>query len=51
MEPASTAYEAASSRGYFGIKDIAKLFDEGKPLDTIVSDALTKIETRRPAKK
>lgn len=45
------AYEAAASRGYFGIKDIAKLFDEGKPLDAIVSDALGKIETRRPVKK
>lgn len=51
LDANDAAYEAASSRGYFGIKDIAKLFDEGKPLDTIVSDALGKIETRRPAKK
>ncbi|PZR14004.1 MAG: hypothetical protein DI536_11850 [Archangium gephyra] len=45
------AFEAAASRGYFGIKDISRLFDEGKPLDTIVLDAMQKLETRRPAKK
>lgn len=45
------AFEAAASRGYFGIKEISRLFDEGKPLDTIVLDAMQKLETRRPAKK
>lgn len=50
-ESNDAAFEAAASRGYFGIKDISKLFDEGKPLDTIVLDAMQKLETRRPAKK
>lgn len=50
-EANDAAYEAAAARGYFGIKDISKLFDEGKPLDTIVVDAMQKLETRRPAKK
>ena len=45
------AWEAAQNKGYFGIKDIAKMFDEGKPLDGWVLDALAKAETRRPAKK
>jgi hypothetical protein len=50
-EANDAAYEAWASRGYYGIKDISKLFDEGKPLDTLVVDAMQKIETRRPAKK
>lgn len=51
IEAPDAAYEAAAARGYYGIKDISKLFDEGKPLDTLVLDAMQKIETRRPAKK
>lgn len=51
VEANDAAFEAAAARGYYGIKDISKLFDEGKPLDTIVVDAMQKIETRRPAKK
>ncbi len=50
-EASDAAYDAAAARGYYGIKDISKLFDEGKPLDTLVLDAMQKIETRRPAKK
>lgn len=50
-EASDAAFEASAARGYFGIKDISKLFDEGKPLDTLVLDAMQKIETRRPAKK
>lgn len=51
IEANDAAFEAAASRGYFGIKDISRLFDEGKPLDAIVVDAMQKLETRRPAKK
>lgn len=51
LEAPDAAWEAAAARGYFGIRDVAKLFDEGKPLDTVVVDAMQKIETRRPAKK
>ncbi len=51
IEAPDAAWEAAQSHGYFGIRDIAKLFDEGKPLDTLVMDAMQKLETRRPAKK
>jgi hypothetical protein len=45
------AWDAAAAKGYFGIKDVSKLFDEGKPLETWVLDAMQKVETRRPAKK
>ncbi|MFO0600112.1 MAG: hypothetical protein U0228_32690 [Myxococcaceae bacterium] len=51
IEAPDAAWEAANSRGYFGIREIAKLFDEGKPLDSVVADAMQKLETRRPAKK
>jgi predicted transcriptional regulator len=51
IEAPDAAWEAAAAKGYFGIKDISKLFDEGKPLDAIVMDAMQKLETRRPAKK
>ncbi len=51
LEAPDAVWEAAAARGYYGIKDISKLFDEGKPLDTLVVDAMQKIETRRPAKK
>jgi hypothetical protein len=51
LEAPDAAWEAAAARGYFGIRDVARLFDEGKPLDTVVVEAMQKIETRRPAKK
>lgn len=50
-EAPDAAWEAANSKGYFGIRDIARLFDEGKALDVIVMEAMQKLETRRPAKK
>ncbi len=50
-EANDAAFDAYAARGYYGIKDISKLFDEGKSLDTLVLDAMQKIETRRPAKK
>lgn len=51
LDANDAAWEAAQNKGYFGIKDIAKMFDEGKPLEGWVLDALAKAETRRPAKK
>ena len=51
MDAPDAAWEAAQSRGAWGIRDIAKSFDEGKPLETLVMDAMQKIETRRPGKK
>jgi hypothetical protein len=51
IDAPDAAYEAAAAKGYFGIKDVAKLFDEGKALEAMVPDALQKVETRRPAKK
>lgn len=50
-EASEAAFEAAAARGYFGIKDISRLFDEGQPLDAVVLEAMQRIETRRPAKK
>lgn len=51
IDAPDAVWEAAAARGYYGIKDIAKLFDEGKPMEALVLDAMQKIETRRPAKK
>jgi hypothetical protein len=51
MDANDAAWEAAQNKGYYGIKDIAKMFDDGRPLDVWVLDALAKAETRRPAKK
>jgi len=51
MEANDAAYDAAAARGYFGIKEVAKLFDDGKPFDTWVLDGLQRVETRRPVKK
>ena len=51
MDANDAAYEAAAAHGYFGIKDVAKLFDEGKPFESWVLDGLQRVETRRPVKK
>jgi hypothetical protein len=51
IDAPDATFEAAANKGYFGVKDIARLFDEGKPLDAVVVDAMQKIETRRPVKK
>jgi hypothetical protein len=50
-DASDAAYDAAAARGYFGIRDVAKLFDEGKPFETWVLDGLQRVETRRPVKK
>jgi hypothetical protein len=50
MDANDAAWENAQAR-YFGIKDVAKLFDEGKPLEGWILDAMRQVETRRPAKK
>jgi hypothetical protein len=42
------AYEAASKKGYFGLKDIARYYDDGKPVEAWALEALAKAEARRP---
>ena len=49
MDASDPTWEAAANRGYFGAKDIAALFDGGKPLDTWVADAFAKAEAKRPS--
>jgi hypothetical protein len=51
MDATDAQYDAEASKGYFGLKDVAKGFDDGKPLDAWMMDALAKAETRRPAPK
>ena len=51
MDASDAAWDAAMARGYFGIKDLSKMFDDGKPLESWVLDGLARVETRRPAKK
>jgi hypothetical protein len=51
MNATDAQYDAAATRGYFGAKDIAKMFDDGKPVDSWVLDALAKADARRPVRK
>jgi hypothetical protein len=51
LEAPESAVRSASSKGYFGMSEVGKLFDEGKPMDVLVVEALQKIETRRQVKK
>jgi hypothetical protein len=51
MDANDAAWDAAANRGYFGAKDIAALFDGGKPLDGWVFDALARAEAKRPSAK
>ncbi|MCC6334219.1 MAG: hypothetical protein IT380_09555 [Myxococcales bacterium] len=51
MDASDAAYDAAAAKGYFGIKDVSKLFEDGKPVESWALDAMQRIETRRPAKK
>ncbi|MFZ5469703.1 MAG: hypothetical protein ACOZIN_09725 [Myxococcota bacterium] len=51
LDAADAVYEAATQQGYFGLKDIAKSFDDSRAVDAWALEALAKAETRRPAKK
>lgn len=49
FEANDAAYDAAAAKGYFGLKEIGKLFEDPKGLDGL-GEALKVVETRRPAK-
>lgn len=52
LKAPEAAYDAASAQGYFGVKDVAKMFEqERRSIETWALDALQRVETRRPAKK
>ncbi|MCA2982079.1 MAG: hypothetical protein INH37_27715 [Myxococcaceae bacterium] len=51
MDAPDAAWEAATARGYFGLKAVAKLFDDGKPVETWLLDAMQRVETSRPGPK
>lgn len=51
MDAKDAAYDAAAQRGYFGVKEIARLWDEGKPVEGWVVDALSRADARKPARK
>lgn len=51
MNASDAAYEAAAAKGYFGMKEVAKLFDGGKPFESWVVDGLQRAESHRPTKK
>jgi hypothetical protein len=51
MDANDAAWEAASNRGYFGVKAVAKMFDDGKPVEGWVLDAMQRVETSRPGPK
>lgn len=51
MGALDSAYEAQAQQGYFGLKEIARGFEDSRPLDAWVVDALVRAESRRPAVK
>lgn len=51
LDANDAAHDAAAQRGYFGTKDVARMFDDGKPLEGWLMDALSKAEGKRPSKK
>lgn len=51
MDANDAAWDAAANRGYFGLKAVARMFEDGKPLDGWVIDALQKVEASRPGPK
>lgn len=51
MDANDATWEAASNRGYFGVKAVAKMFDDGKPVEGWVLDAMQRVETSRPGPK
>ncbi|MBE2251542.1 MAG: hypothetical protein IAE78_18515 [Myxococcus sp.] len=51
MDANDAAFDAAQARGYFGLKSVAKLFDEARPVDAWLLDAMQKVETSRPGPK
>lgn len=51
MDANDAAWEAAQNKGYFGLKQVAKLYEDGKPLDGWVLDAMQRVETSRPGPK
>jgi hypothetical protein len=48
IDAPDAAYEAAAKDGYFGLKDIARAFDDARPVEAWAQDALAKAEARRP---
>ena len=51
MDASDAAFEAAQNRGYFGLKSVAKMFEDGKPVEGWVLEAMQKVETSRPGPK
>jgi hypothetical protein len=48
MDAPDTAYESAAAKGYYGLKSVAKMFDDARPVEAWVLEALQKVETSRP---
>lgn len=51
MDANDATWEAAQNKGYFGVKAVSKMFDDGRPVEAWVLDAMQRVETSRPAKK
>jgi hypothetical protein len=48
-EAPEAAFDAAAQQGYFGLRDIARGFDDPRPVEAWALEALQRAETRRPA--
>jgi hypothetical protein len=51
MDANDATWEAAQNKGYFGVRQVAKMFEDGKPLDGWILDAMQRVETSRPGPK
>jgi len=51
LEADDAAFDAAGQKGYFGLKEIARGFDDPRPVEAWALDALARAETRRPVPK
>jgi hypothetical protein len=50
VEAPDAVWEAEAARGYWGLREIARLVD-GRPVETWMPDALARVEARRPPRK
>ncbi len=51
VDAPDAVYESAAQKGYFGLKELGRGFDEGRPLEGWALEALGRLEARVPGKK
>jgi hypothetical protein len=51
VEAPGEDYEAATRKGYFGVRELARSFDDVRPVDDWALEALARVEPGRPPRK